>query len=80
VEESWEWLRNMGHRWLLSGDKDQNTIVVPCFDHGHWTVFVLEDTKKYHFGTGMDVHDNMGMAIMRAWSGERGAGISYFNI
>jgi hypothetical protein len=49
----------MGHRWLLSGLKDQNTVVEPYFDHEHWMLFVLEDTKTYHFGVGMDVHDNM---------------------
>jgi hypothetical protein len=57
--ESWEWLGDMGHRRLLSGHKDQNTVVVPYYDHGHWTLFVLEDAKTYHFGAGMDVHDNM---------------------
>jgi hypothetical protein len=55
----WEWLGDMGHRWLLSGDKDQDTLVVFYFDHGHWMPFVLEDAKTYHFGTGMDVYDNM---------------------
>jgi hypothetical protein len=35
AEESWEWLGNMGHRWLLSGHKDQNTVVMPYFDHNH---------------------------------------------
>jgi hypothetical protein len=59
VEESWEWLRDMGHKWLLSGVEDQNTVVVPYFEHGHWTLLVLEDLKMYHFGTKMDVHDNM---------------------
>ena len=49
----------MGHRLLLSGHKDQDTVVVPYFNHGHWTLFVLEDTKMYHFGVGMDVHNNM---------------------
>ena len=29
MEESWEWLGDMDHRWLLSSKKDQNTIVVP---------------------------------------------------
>jgi hypothetical protein len=58
-EELWEWLGDMGHRWLLSGDKDQNIVVVPYFDHGHWTLFILEDTMTYHFGAGMYVHDNM---------------------
>jgi hypothetical protein len=57
--ESWEWLGDMGHRWLLSSHKDQNTVVVPYYNHGHWTLFVLEDSKTYHFGAGMDVHDNM---------------------
>jgi hypothetical protein len=37
----------------------QGIIVVPHFDHGHWMLFVLESTKMYHFGDGMDVHDNM---------------------
>jgi hypothetical protein len=33
--ESWEWLGDMGHWWMLSGLKGQDTIVVPYFDHGH---------------------------------------------
>jgi hypothetical protein len=49
----------MRHWWMLSGAKGQDTIVVPYFDHGHWTLFVLEDSKMYPFGTAMDVHDNM---------------------
>ena len=57
--ESWEWLGNMGYWWMLSGLKGQDTVIVPYFDHIHWTLFVLEDSKTYHFGTSMDVHDNM---------------------
>jgi hypothetical protein len=49
----------MEHRWMLSGLKGQDTVVMPYFDHGHWTLFVLEDSKTYYFGTVMDVHDNM---------------------
>ena len=49
----------MGHWWMLSGLKGQDTVIVLYFDHIHWILFVLEDTKTYHFGAAMDVHDNM---------------------
>jgi hypothetical protein len=49
----------MGHRWMLSGLKGRDTVVVLYFDYRHWTFFVLEDSKTYHFGAVMDVHDNM---------------------
>lgn len=32
---------------------------MPYFNHGHWMLFVLEDTKMYYFGAEMDVNDNM---------------------
>jgi hypothetical protein len=44
---------------LLSNVKVQDTVVVLYFNHGHWTLFVFKDSKTYHFGAGMDVHDNM---------------------
>jgi hypothetical protein len=49
----------MGHQWMPSVLKDQDTVAVLYFNHGHWTLFVLEDSKTYHFGLAMDVHDNM---------------------
>jgi hypothetical protein len=44
---------------MLTGLKGQDTVVIPYFDHRHWTLFVLKDSKTYHFGKAMDVHENM---------------------
>ena len=44
---------------MLSYLKGQNTIVVPYFDYGHWTLFILKGLKTYHFSAAMDVDNNM---------------------
>jgi hypothetical protein len=59
IQESWKWLGDMGHWSMLSGRKGQDIVVVPYFDHSHWILFVLEDTKTYHFSVAIDVHGNM---------------------
>lgn len=55
----WEWLGDVGYRWLLSGKREQNTVVVPYCDKEHWSLFILEKDRTLHLGQCLELHDHM---------------------
>ena len=75
--DSWEWLGDMGMRWLQGSGGREDTIVVPYMDKDHWTLVIVEEAKTYLMGTETRLHNNAAvddfvMLVHAAWGIVRG--------